>query len=90
MAKDKDGVSMWFWFVAIIVTRLPCVGFLISLLFAIFSGNESKKNFFKASLLIDILGMLLIILLALLGLSPVLVDLAKQAVDHLPRFFRGN
>lgn len=55
-----------------------------------FQRKRIQKNFFKASLLIDILGMLLIILFTLLGLSPVLLDLAKQAVDHLPKFFKGN
>ena len=45
---NKNYVSFWFWFFALFVTAIPCVGFLMVILWAFVGDNESRKNFFRA------------------------------------------
>jgi len=59
--KDKNYVSIWFWMLAIFVIGIPCIGFIMAIVWAFTGENESRKNYFRAWLL------WLLIMTALLG-----------------------
>jgi hypothetical protein len=46
--KNKHYVSVWFWFFALFVTALPCIGFVMIIVWAFVGDNESRKNYFRA------------------------------------------
>ena len=49
MAKrDKNYVSFWFWFLAIFVAAIPCIGWIMIIVWAFMGDNESRKNYFRA------------------------------------------
>jgi hypothetical protein len=50
MAKgnNKNYISFWFWMFALFVTALPCIGFIMIIVWAFVGENESRKNYFKA------------------------------------------
>ncbi len=48
--RDKNYVSIWFWMFAPLVAILPCIGFIMILIWAFVGENESRKNFFRATL----------------------------------------
>lgn len=49
MAKgNKNHVSFWFWFFALFVMALPCIGVIMIIAWALFGDNESRKNYFRA------------------------------------------
>ena len=75
MAKGKNNISFWFWFFALFVLWLPCIGIILAIVWAFFGDNESKKNFFRAWLAwILVIAVLSIAILAL-GAYPLI---AKQ------------
>jgi hypothetical protein len=90
MAKEKNGVSIWFWMFAIIVSALPCVGLLFAIIFAFVGENETRKNYFKASLILQIFAFCLVGMLVTLGFAPVIWDLLQRSADYWPRFLRGE
>ena len=46
--KNKDYVSFEFWMFALFVMALPCIGFIMVIVWAFVGDNESRKNYFKA------------------------------------------
>lgn len=46
--KNKNYVSFWFWMVALFITALPCIGFIMVIVWALVGDNESRKNYFRA------------------------------------------
>lgn len=49
MAKgNKNQVSFWFWFFALFVMALPCIGVIMIIVWAFVGDNESRKNYFRA------------------------------------------
>jgi len=48
--KNKDHVSFWFWFFALFVTALPCIGWIMVIVWAFVGSNESRKNYYRAVL----------------------------------------
>jgi uncharacterized membrane protein YqjE len=46
--KNKDYVSFGFWMLALFVMALPCIGFIMVIVWAFVGDNESRKNYFKA------------------------------------------
>ncbi len=46
--KNKNYVSFWFWMLALFVTALPCIGFIMVIVWAFAGDNESRKNYFRA------------------------------------------
>jgi hypothetical protein len=72
MAKgsDKNHVSFWFWFFALFVMALPCVGAIMIFVWAFAGENESRKNYFRALLAWFALGILFWIVVMALGFWP--------------------
>jgi hypothetical protein len=50
MAKknDKNYVSFWFWFFALLLMAIPCIGWILIVIWAFYGENESRKNLFRA------------------------------------------
>jgi antibiotic biosynthesis monooxygenase (ABM) superfamily enzyme len=46
--KNKDHVSFWFWMFALFVMALPCIGFVMIIVWAFVGENETRKNYFRA------------------------------------------
>jgi hypothetical protein len=46
--KNKDYVSFWFWMFALFVMALPCIGFIMVIIWALVGDNQSRKNYFRA------------------------------------------
>lgn len=76
MAKpDSNYVSFWFWFFAIFVMALPCIGLIMIFVWAFVGENESRKNYFRALIVWGLLLLAIWIAAAvLLGFSPVLLQ----------------
>ena len=70
MGKDKNYVSVWFWMFAMFVTVLPCIGFVMVLVWALVGENESRKNYFRAVIAWHVIFVVVFLILLLLGLWP--------------------
>lgn len=46
----RNHVSFWFWFLALFVMALPCIGWIMVVVWAFWGDNESRKNYFRAYL----------------------------------------
>jgi len=46
--KNKDYVSFWFWMFALFVAALPCVGWIMIIVWACVGENQTRKNYFRA------------------------------------------
>ncbi|NOS71760.1 MAG: hypothetical protein HOP33_17760 [Verrucomicrobia bacterium] len=79
MSKDKNHVSFWFWMFALFVAALPCIGFIMVIVWAIVGDNASRKNYFRAVLVWHLIIFALIaalwVTIMALGLSP---EIQKQ------------
>ncbi len=47
---DKSSVSFGSWFLTIFMAAIPCLGVLYIAFGALFSTNESRRNFYRAHL----------------------------------------
>lgn len=85
MAKGKsnDSVSVWFWMFALFVTSLPCVGLVMTIVWALVGENESRKNFFRAILAWMAIGMVLWIGLVTLGFWPEIQKQIQKQIQSL-------
>ena len=46
--KNKDYVTFRFRMLALFVMALPCIGFIMVIVWAFVGDNESRKNYFRA------------------------------------------
>jgi hypothetical protein len=87
VAKEKNYVSVWFWLFAIILTAFPCPGIVFALFLAFTGENESRKNFFRAYLLIWTVFFILM-------LAFPVTEIAKAALKYFqettPPWLTGN
>jgi hypothetical protein len=67
---DPNYVSTWFWLLTIAVTAIPCVGWIMIVVWAVFGENETRKNYFKALLIWILFWVVLYFLLTLFGVLP--------------------
>jgi hypothetical protein len=73
--SDKNYVSFWFWFFALFVAALPCIGLVMILVWAFAGENESRKNYFRALIAWGVLAIALWLVAAvLLGFAPVMMQ----------------
>ena len=84
MAKrtDKNHVSVWFWMFALFVTALPCVGFVMVVVWAFVGDNETRKNYFRAILAWMLVFVAIWIGILAFGFKP---QIEKQVRTWLPQ-----
>ncbi len=70
--KNKNYVSVWFWMFAIFVMALPCIGFIMVIIWAFVGENESRKNYFRALIIWFLIFAAIWGSLIAAGLSPLL------------------
>jgi len=82
--NDKNHVSFWFWMFALFVTALPCIGFVMVLVWAFIGENESRKNYFRAVIAwhLILFGIASVILICL-GLFPVVIQRLEEWLKHV-------
>ena len=73
--SDGNYVSLGFWLFALIVMVIPLVNIVMTLVWAFAGPNESRKNFFKASI---ILFFVTVGIMAAFGLLPVAIGLLTR------------
>jgi hypothetical protein len=69
--KDKNYVSVWFWMLAMFVMAIPCIGWVMILVWAFWGDNESRRNYFKAILMWCLIWAVVFAALLCLGLLPI-------------------
>jgi len=69
---NKNFVSFWFWMFALFVMAIPCVGFIMMIIWAFAGDNESRKNYFRALIAWGLIFMALWIGLMALGFWPLI------------------
>lgn len=81
--KDKNHVSFWFWFFALFVVALPCIGAVMVLIWAFVGENESRKNYFRALIVWFLLVTALWCILASLAIWPALIQQFQVWLNHI-------
>ena len=77
--KDRNYVSVWFWFFAMFVMALPCLNVVMILVWALMGENQSRKNYFRALILWFLVWTLLWVVLMALGFASEIAPwIAKQ------------
>ena len=72
--RDKNYVSFWFWFFALFVIVLPCIGVVMILIWAFLGENESRKNYFRALIVWGLIMTFFWVIVAALGLLPLMLN----------------
>jgi RsiW-degrading membrane proteinase PrsW (M82 family) len=76
--SDKNYVSIWFWLLAIIVMALPCINVIMMFVWAFYGDNESRKNYFRALILVFLFGVVIWFILAVVGVVGFGPEILKQ------------
>ena len=87
MAKngwDKNYISFWFWLFALFVVALPCIGVVMIIIWALVGENESRKNYFRALIAWFLILTCFLIVIAALGLFPVILDQLQTWLHQIP------
>lgn len=72
--RDKNFVSIWFWLFSMLVMAIPLVNIIMTLVWAFTGDNESRKNYFKAVIVVFCLLIGLTVFLLSLGVLPSILD----------------
>lgn len=67
---DRNYVSFWFWFFAMLVAAIPCIGWIMILIWAFWGDNQSRKNYYKAVIAWALIIFAIWVALAVLGFWP--------------------
>lgn len=76
---DKNYVSMWFWLLTMIVMAIPFVNLVMIFVWAFVGENDSRKNYFRALLMVFVLTLALAALLLVAGLLPAILNAIHDA-----------
>ena len=68
--NNKNYVSFRFWMFALFVTALPCIGFVMVIIWAVVGENESRKNYFRALIAWSLILTAIWVVLMTLGFWP--------------------
>ena len=82
--KDKNYISIWFWIFAWIIMSIPIVNVVMICIWAFTGDNESKKNYFKAMILLFLLGVIASIILVALGAGPFVIEYIRSLSSGTP------
>jgi hypothetical protein len=70
--KNKDHVSFWFWLFALFIAALPCIGWIMIIVWAFVGENQSRKNYFRALIAWFVIIAAISFALATLGFWPLI------------------
>ena len=62
---NKSVMTMGEWVVTLIITMIPCVDIIMLLIWAFGNGNENRKNFSRAFLIVKAVAVVLFVILYL-------------------------
>ena len=79
--RDKTSVSIWFWLLSMVVMAIPLVNIIMTLVWAFTGTNDSRKNYFKALIIMFCVMMGLMICLFTLGMSPLLLEKIREVTS---------
>ncbi len=68
--RDKNYVSVGFWFLSMVVMAVPLVNVIMTLVWAFTGENETRKNYFKAVILVFFLVIGFTVFFLMLGSLP--------------------
>src|SRR4051812_30982040 len=80
--KNKNYVSFWFWFFALFVCALPCIGIVMIVVWAFVGDNESRKNYFRALIAWFLIGTVVWTAIMALGFWPEIQNYIQERL-HL-------
>lgn len=63
MDPNKSVMTMGEWLVTLLVMLVPCVNIIMMFVWAFGNGNENRKNFCKANLIMQVIQAVIIIIL---------------------------
>lgn len=50
------------WFITLIVMMIPCVNLIMMIIWAFGNGNENRKNYCRANLIVTVVGTVLAVI----------------------------
>ena len=59
---NKEVMTLGQWLITTLIMAIPCVGFIMTLVWAFGNGNENRKNFCRASLIWMVVGIVLLVI----------------------------
>ena len=65
--EGEQAVSLGEWLWSLLLLFVPVVGFIVSFVFAFGDAKPSKKNFFRALLIIELIAFVLIVVFVIVG-----------------------
>jgi len=80
--KHKNYVSFGFWMFALFVMALPCIGFIMVIVWAFVGDNESRKNYFRALIAWALILTVLWIGVTALGFWPEIQKQFQMLLHH--------
>ncbi|MFA5189982.1 MAG: hypothetical protein WC740_04605 [Verrucomicrobiia bacterium] len=85
MAKgnDKNYISFWFWMFAMFIMALPCVGFIMIIIWAFVGNNETRKNYFRAVIAWGLISTAFYICLVVFGYWPAIVKHIQSLLNSV-------
>lgn len=86
---DPNTVTILDWVLSIIVMGIPCVNVIMLFVWAFSGKKESKRNFYKANLILCaaiILAMIAFVVVMLIVLGPKLPTVIQQIKDMFEQF----
>ena len=67
---NEEIMSVGSWLITLIILAIPCVNIIMYFIWAFGNGNENRKNFCRAGLIMMAVGIVLTILLySVIGIS---------------------
>ena len=78
-------MSLWGWLWRLLVLMLPCVGVIMVVIWAFVGGNSTTKNFFRALIVITLIGVAISVGIMLAGLWPEVEKAVRERVNQALR-----
>ncbi|MFT4004919.1 MAG: hypothetical protein QM683_04475 [Lacrimispora sp.] len=74
---NKSVMSMGEWFITLIVMMIPCVNIIMMIIWSFGNGNENRKNYCRANLIITVVGTVLAVIVYATVLAGALASLGN-------------
>jgi len=81
--NDRNYVSIWFWILAMVVMAIPCVNVVMVIVWAFYGDNESRKNYFRALIIIFLFWFFIWMILVALGIAPAILKQIQESSSSI-------